>query len=81
MTDAQFYDHDVVGETERGQVTVAFYDDGDVVVQHGSHGIVKEMADSSGYDPILNALDVLDVPQDLHDDVLDRVESELGGSD
>jgi hypothetical protein len=65
--------HTVVGATDGGKVIVCAYEDGDVVVNHGARGNCVEMAGVSGYGPILNACDRLDVPEAETDAVLDFV--------
>jgi len=70
--------HNTVREGRTGQVTVRVYEDGDVVVCHGAEGGCVSLADTSGYDPLLDLCAGLDLDADVEEDVLDFVQDNTG---
>lgn len=59
-------------------VTCKVYEDGDVVVNHGAEGGCVNLADTSGYDPLLDLCAGLGLSADFEDDVLDFVQDNTG---
>jgi len=59
-------------------VTCKVYEDGDVVVCHGAEGGCVNLADTSGYDPLLDLCAGLDLSTEFEDDVLDFVGDNTG---
>lgn len=66
-------EHKSFGRADEGLVTCRVYEDGDVVVCHGPRGNVENMKDVSGFSPILNMCDRLDVPLEVEEQILDFV--------
>jgi len=66
------------GRADEGLVTCKVYEDGDVVVCHGAEGGCVNLADTSGYDPLLDLCAGLDLSTEFEDDVLDFVQDNTG---
>lgn len=65
--------HMTLGRTDNGLITCRAYEDGDVVVCHGSRGNCVNMASVSGHGPVLNMCDRLDVPAAYENEVIQFV--------
>lgn len=66
------------GCDSNGLVTCKVFEDGDVVVCHGTAGGCVNMADVSGYAPLLDLCDGLDLDRDSEDKVMDFVRDNAG---
>lgn len=56
--------------SDEGLVTCKVYEDGDVVVCHGRRGNVENMKDVSGYGPLINMCERLDLSFDYEQAVI-----------
>ena len=70
--------HHTVGRHDEGLVTARLYEDGDLVVCHGARGNVENIKDVSGYGPIMNMCDRLDIRMEVEEDIIDFVRANTG---
>jgi hypothetical protein len=65
-------------ESATEQVNCVIYTDGDVVVTHGTRGNCVNLRDASGYDPLLDVCDNLDIDKETTDEIMEFVQSHSG---
>jgi hypothetical protein len=66
-------EHRAFGRADEGLVICKVYGDGDVVICHGPRGNCENIADVSGYGPLMDMCDRLDVPSEFEEDIIDFV--------
>lgn len=71
-------EHKTFGKGPKGLITARVYEDGYVVVCHDLKGGCVNLADTSGYDPLLDLCAGLDLDADVEEDVLDFVQDNTG---